>query len=245
VTGRDADLVIVHLYPDLLRTYGDRGNVLTLERRAAWRGFRVAVVSVSRGERIPPRPGLVFLGGGTDRIQEAIGEDLARRGPELAQAADRGAVVFGVCGGYQFLGGVYASAEGVEIEGLGLLDAETRAGEDRLIGRVTATARLWGEEFELVGFENHGGRTTLAPSATPLATVQRGGGNNGVDGTEGAVQGTVVGTYLHGPILPANPAFADALLRRALAPRTGGEPLAPLDDELEAAAHANALALPR
>ncbi len=243
--GRGADLVMVHLYPDLLRTYGDRGNVLTLERRASWRGFRVDVVQVSRGEPIPKGAGLVFLGGGTDRIQEAIGEDLAGRRPELAEAAERGAVVFGVCGGYQFLGGVYVSAEGAAIDGLGLLDMETRAGEDRLIGRVTANARLWGEEFELVGFENHGGRTTLASSSTPLAVVERGGGNNGDDGTEGAVQGTVVGTYLHGPVLPANPAFADALLRRALAPRTGGEPLAPLDDELETLAHQHALALPR
>jgi CobQ-like glutamine amidotransferase family enzyme len=240
-----ADLRIVHLYPDLLRTYGDRGNVLALRRRAEWRGFRIEVAAVSRGERIPADAGLILLGGGTDRVQEAIGEDLIGRRPELEDAVARGAVVLGVCGGYQFLGAAYVAADGTVIEGIGLLDVETRAGEDRLIGRVRATARLWEEDFELVGFENHGGRTTLGPAATALAAVEMGGGNDGRDSTEGAVQGTVVGTYLHGPVLPLNPAFADALLRRALAPRTGGVPLARLDDELETAAHTHALALPR
>jgi lipid II isoglutaminyl synthase (glutamine-hydrolysing) len=239
------DLRIVHLYPDVLRTYGDSGNVLALERRATWRGFAVEVTAVSRGERIPPDAGVIFLGGGTDRVQEAIGEDLAGRRPELLEATERRAVVVGVCGGYQFLGRRYVTADGTSIDGLGLLDVETAAGDDRLIGRVRATARLWDQEFELAGFENHGGRTTLGPDAEPLAVVDMGGGNNGEDGGEGAVQGNVVGTYLHGPVLPSNPAFADAILRRALASRTGGAPLAPLDDELEAAAHANALTLPR
>ena len=237
-----ADLVIVHLYPDLLRTYGDRGNVLALERRARWRGFDVEVVPISRGDSIPGNAGLILLGGGTDRVQEALGADLLARRPELHETVGRGAIVLGVCGGYQFLGRAYVAADGTVIDGLGLLDVETRAGEDRLIGRVRATASLWGEEFELAGFENHGGRTALGPGAVPLAT---GGGNSGQDGTEGAVQGAVVGTYLHGPVLPSNPAFADALLRRALAPRTGGEPLAPLDDQEEAAAHDHALTLPR
>ena len=139
----------------------------------------------------------------------------------------------------------YVSADGSPIEGLGLLDVETTAGQDRLIGRVRARARLWGEEFDLAGFENHGGRTTLGPDAEPLASVQMGAGNDGENGGEGAVHGNVVGTYLHGPVLPTNPAFADAILRRALTPLTGGEPLAPLDDDLETAAHANALTLPR
>jgi CobQ-like glutamine amidotransferase family enzyme len=211
------DLVLAHLYPDLLHTYADRGNLLTLARRAGWRGF--------------------------DRIQEVVAKDLRLRRPELEAAIAEGAVLLGVCGGYQLLGAHYASAEGRIIPGLELLDVHTVAEAGRIVGRVVALATLWGREFELVGFENHAGRTQLGSGAAPLATVKRGGGNNGDDGTEGAVHGLVVGTYLHGPVLPANPAFADALLERALAYRTAGAPLAALDDSVELAAHRRARGL--
>jgi CobQ-like glutamine amidotransferase family enzyme len=240
-----ADLVIVHLYPDLLRTYGDRGNVLALERRAEWRGFSVQVMPVSRDDPLPKDTGVVLIGGGTDRAQEALGPDLRGRGPELRDAAADGTIVLGVCGGYQFLGQEYIAADGARIEGLGLLDVTTRAGEDRIIGRVRARADLWGREFHLVGFENHGGRTSLGPEARPLATVEMGGGNEGSDGTEGAVQGTVVGTYLHGPVLPLNSGLADAILERALGRRTGGAPLQALEDDLEDLAHSQAMSLLR
>ncbi len=200
---------------------------------------------MSLGERIPPAARLVFMGGGTDRVQEAVAADLAGRGAELADTAAGGAVVLGVCGGYQFLGRSYVASNGSTLQGIGLLDVETAAGTDRLIGRVRARASLWGEAFDLAGFENHGGRTRLGPGCAPLATVELGGGNNGDDGSEGAVQGTVVGTYLHGPVLPANRELADALLARALQPVTGGAPLEPLDDALEEAAHRHALRLPR
>jgi CobQ-like glutamine amidotransferase family enzyme len=156
---------------------------------------------------------------------------------ELENATEAGSVILGVCGGYQLLGHAYVSADGTEIEGLGLLDVTTGGGSGRIIGDVVANARLDGRAFELVGFENHGGRTHLGPRAKPLAKVVSGGGNNGSDGTEGAVQGGIVGTYLHGPALPANPSFADALLQRALEHRTGGGQLVPLDDDLEWAAH--------
>ena len=240
-----ADLILVHLYPDLLRTYGDRGNILTLQRRAEWRGFTVDVVGVTRGERLPARPNLILIGGGTDRVQEALAPDLKERRGELEEKVAGGTVLLGVCGGYQFMGRTYVAADGAEIEGLGFLDMTTRAGRDRIIGRVRARASLWGDEFELVGFENHGGRTTLGPGCVPLATVTMGGGNNGTDGTEGAVQGTMLGTYIHGPLLPPNPQLADVLLHRALAHVTGGEPLASLDDALEDAAHRAALSLKR
>lgn len=240
-----ADLVLAHLYPDLLRTYGDRGNVLTLARRAEWRGFSIRVSGVRRGERIPPEAGLVLIGGGTDRIQEIIGDDLAGRRGELGELVAGGAVVAGICGGYQFLGERYVAVDGARIEGLGLLDATTEAGTSRLIGNVRARARLAGRVFDLFGFENHAGRTRLGPEARPLGTVPRGRGNNGEDGTEGAVQGHVVGTYLHGPVLPANPALADALLAWALTPVTGGGPLSPLDDRLEEAARRLARSRPR
>ena len=245
MSANGADLVVVHLYPRLLRTYGDRGNVLTLARRAEWRGFQVRLVDVEVGEPLPPDAGLVVLGGGTDRVQEIIGADLASRRAELGDAAARGAVILGICGGYQFLGRRYVTLEGRSIEGLGLLDVETVARARRIIGRVNkAHAALWGREFDLVGFENHGGRTSLGPQATPLARVPRGGGNDGRDGTEGAVQGTILGTYLHGPVVPVNPAFADAVLERALAPATGGAPLAPLEDGAERRAHDEALRRP-
>jgi CobQ-like glutamine amidotransferase family enzyme len=240
-----ADLVLVHLYPDLLRTYGDRGNILTLQRRAEWRGYTVDVVGVTRGERLPPRSNLILIGGGTDRVQELLAPDLKERRGELEEVVAGGTVLLGVCGGYQFMGKTYVAADGAQIDGLGFLDVMTRAGKDRIIGRVRARARLWGDEFDLVGFENHGGRTLLGSASVPLATVTMGGGNNGRDGTEGAVHGTMLGTYIHGPLLPPNPRLADALLQRALAPILGGEPLAPLDDALEDAAHRVALSLKR
>jgi CobQ-like glutamine amidotransferase family enzyme len=239
------DLVVVHLYPRLLRTYGDRGNVLALVRRAEWRGFRVRVEEVGLAEPLPATAGLVLLGGGTDRVQEIVGPDLRRRAGELRRAADRGAVIFGVCGGYQFLGSRYVLPDGRAIEGMGILDVETTASPKRIVGRVHGHGRLWGRPFDLVGFENHGGRTTLGDGVHPLASVPRGQGNDGRDGTEGAVQGTCVGTYLHGPVLAMNPELTDALLARALAPVTGGGPLTPLDDELERKAHDDSARRPR
>jgi CobQ-like glutamine amidotransferase family enzyme len=243
--SNQADLVIAHLYPDLLSTYGDRGNVLAMVRRAEWRGRSVAVAPVGRGDRLPPGAGVVLLGGGTDRVQQVLADDLLRRRAELSDAIATGAVVVGICGGYQLLGHHYVPADGAEIPGLGLLDVETRAGAPRIIGRVRARASLWGRTFELFGFENHGGRTHLGPAASPLASVRRGRGNDGRDHSEGAVQGSVVGTYLHGPVLPLNPQLTDAILERALAPVLDGAPLEPLDDAAERDARAHARDLPR
>ncbi len=236
------DLVIVHLYPDLLRTYGDRGNVVALQKRAEWRGFRVRIDDVSIGARIPGDADVVLIGGGSDRIQEIVGPDMSGRGGELSDASARGAVVVGICGGFQLLGRHYVAADGTSIEGLGLLDVTTEGekGRGRIIGRVHARAAIDGRSFDLFGFENHGGRTMLGASARPLAFVPRGQGNNGVDRTEGAVQGNFVGTYLHGPVLPANPDLADALLERALARVLEGTPLPRLDNSLEEAAHTEA-----
>jgi lipid II isoglutaminyl synthase (glutamine-hydrolysing) len=241
------DLIIVHLYADLLRTYGDRGNVLALARRAEWRRFSVRVDEVSVGQPLPRGPGLILIGGGTDRVQGAISTDLLARRSQLLEATRAGAVLVGICGGYQLLGRRYVTADGTPLEGLGLLDIETTgsSGGHRIIGRVRARASLWGRGFELVGFENHGGRTSLGPDALPLARVRKGRGNNGVDRGEGAVQGSVVGTYLHGPVLPSNPRLADSLLGRALAARIGESRLEGLDDELEDRAHADARSLRR
>jgi CobQ-like glutamine amidotransferase family enzyme len=240
-----ADLTLVHLYPDLLMTYGDRGNVLTLARRAAWRGFDVEVLGVSRGEPIPASASLIMIGGGSDRVQHLVGTDLTERGAPLRDLVEGGAVILGVCGGYQLLGHRYTATDGADVPGLGLLDVTTGAGEDRIVGRVRATARMGGRTFPLSGFENHAGRTRLGPAAVALATVPAAQGNNGEDGTEGAIQGSVVGTYLHGPVLPTAPEFADALIEMALGRVTGGEPLSPLDDSLESAARRFAESLGR
>jgi CobQ-like glutamine amidotransferase family enzyme len=233
---------IVHLYPDLLSTYGDRGNVICLAQRAQWRGIDVAVEAVTRGDPFSADADLIFIGGGQDRCQQLAAPDLLDKAPAIAGAADNGTVVFAVCGGYQLLGTSYKTAEG-DVPGLGLLDLWTQAGTDRFIGNVAVRARVGEASGVLVGFENHAGRTYLGPRAAPLGRVTNGRGNNGADGTEGAVQGTVIGTYLHGPVLARNAWLADALLSMALSRGGHSAALAPLDDVFESGAHAHGLRL--
>jgi CobQ-like glutamine amidotransferase family enzyme len=234
---------IVHLYPDLLSTYGDRGNVICLQQRARWRGIDATVEAVTRGESFSPDADLIFIGGGQDRCQQLAAPDLLDKAPAIADAAAGGAVVFAVCGGYQLLGASYKTVDG-DVPGLGLLDAWTQAGSDRFIGNVAARAHVGDGNGMLVGFENHAGRTYLGPRAQPLGRVTNGRGNNGADGTEGAVQGTIIGTYLHGPVLARNAWLTDALLAMALA-RRGAQvsPLQPLDDVFETGAHDHGLRL--
>jgi CobQ-like glutamine amidotransferase family enzyme len=179
---------------------------------------------------------MVFIGGGSDRVQRALSGELERRKEEISAAIAGGAVVLGVCGGFQLLGHSYTDATGTTVSGMGLLDITTVVEAPRLVGRVVIDAHFAGEHMRVAGFENHGGRTSLGPGAAPLGTVVRGYGNNGADRSEGAVQGNVLGTYLHGPLLPSNPALCDTLLRVAFL-RSGGRELAPLDDRLERAAH--------
>ncbi len=240
------ELRICHLYPDLLNLYGDRGNLMALVNRARWRGVDVRVDESTLG--VPLRPGehdLYFIGGGEDRQQRLAAGDLRehKRGA-LEQAAARDAVVLAVCGGYQLLGHYYRPAEGEDLIGIGLLDVTTEhpgPRAKRLIGNIVIRSSILHGQT-LVGFENHGGRTRLGPAAEPLGSVVAGFGNNGEDRTEGAVSRNVYGTYLHGPLLPKNPALTDHLLGTALAARYGEVPLSPLDDRLELAAHAAALA---
>ena len=240
------DLRICHLYPDLLNLYGDRGNLMTLAGRARWRGVEVRIDE--HGLREPLRPDehdLYFIGGGEDRQQRLAADDLrAVKGPALKDAAASGAVVLAVCGGYQLLGHYYRPSEGEDLVGLGLLDLITEhpgPAVPRLIGNIVIRAPLLGG-VTLVGFENHGGRTHLGPGARSLGEVVSGFGNNGVDRTEGAVAGHVYGTYLHGPLLPKNPRFADHLISAALRRRHGEISLSSLDDSLEEEAHGAAVA---
>ena len=236
---------IAHLYPRHMNLYGDRGNVLCLQNRCRWRGIDVTVTDVEVGDPLDPDAfDLIFVGGGPDREQQRVAGDLlGRKAAPLRTAVERGVVLLAVCGGYQLLGRYYRPGEGADLPGLGLLDLTTEhPGHQtaRCIGNLTAT---WGDTT-LVGFENHGGRTHLGPGCRPLAHVTKGFGNNGQDGTEGAMQGSVYGTYLHGSFLPKNPVFTDHLLAQALQHAGAAHgPLAPLDDTLELRANATAVRL--
>ena len=243
---KDSDVTIeaVHLYPVTMNTYGDRGNVIALTRRAEWRGIGLRWHPVELGEPCPEHADLVFIGGGQDRVQRAVAEDLRRRRDWLEEQVRGGMVVLGVCAGLQLLGRRYVTADGEELMGLGLLDLETlaaRPGEWRLVGNVVAEVATEAGLRLLVGFENHGGRTHLG-AAAPLGRVRVGNGNNGRDGTEGARSGSITASYLHGPLLPKNAWLTDQLLAQALK-HAGGDPrsLRPLDDSFEDAAHREAI----
>jgi lipid II isoglutaminyl synthase (glutamine-hydrolysing) len=240
ITGRT--LRVCALYPDLMNIYADRGNLLVLQRRCQWRGIGFELAGSGLGEPLDAGAhDLFYIGGGQDRDQRLCARDLlqTKRMP-LHEAVAQGAVVLGVCGGYQLLGHAYAIGE-EEIEGVGLLDVRTvRDPGPRLIGNVAIEVSLEDESGPrvLAGFENHGGRTHLGARADPLGRVVRGHGNDGRSGLEGARQGNTIGTYLHGPLLPKNTWFADWLIATAL--RVEPSRLGPLEDSLERAAHRSA-----
>jgi len=233
-------LRVCALYPDLMNIYADRGNLLVLERRCRWRGISFELEASGLGERLDPDGAdIYYIGGGQDRDQALCALDLAEvKRDALHAAAARGAVILAVCGGYQLLGQSYELGEET-LPGTGLVDLVTvRSDGPRLIGNVAIEVELDpGVRRVLAGFENHGGRTRLGPNATPLGRVLKGYGNNGVDGHEGVRRANVIGTYLHGPLLPKNTWFADWLIETALGL---DRPLEPLDDRLEADAHDDA-----
>jgi lipid II isoglutaminyl synthase (glutamine-hydrolysing) len=230
-----------HLYPDYLNIYADRGNIAVLSRRAAWRGHELEVTPLGLNEELEPgRHDLYYIGGGQDREQLLVAADFVRKGEALHEAVAGGAAMLAVCGGYQLLGRGYRGFHGEDLPGVGLLPLETVAGARRMIGDILIECGLApGGRRTLAGFENHAGRTRLDPGAEPLGRVVAGHGNDGESGFEGCRAGRVIGTYLHGPLLPRNPWLADWLLAQALAHREGGEPpkLVPLRDELERDAH--------
>lgn len=236
-------LRVCALYPELMNIYADRGNLLVLERRCAWRSMGFVLTGAGLGDAIDPDAhDLFYIGGGQDRDQALCARDLAEvKRDALHAAAVRGAVILGVCGGYQLLGHSYAVGDEI-LPGAGLLDLHTVRGDgERLIGNVAIEVDLEGAggRRTVAGFENHGGRTHLAAGQAPLGRVLSGHGNTGTTGAEGAISGNVVGTYIHGPLLPKNVWLADWLTRRAL---RSDVPLGELDDTLEAAAHAGARA---
>jgi len=234
---------LCHLYPDLMNIYADRGNIAVFRQRLAWRGYGLEITNASVGDSIEADAhDLYYLGGGQDRDQDLVADDLAHKAEVLRDAADHGAAQLYVCGGIQLAGHSYVASNGERLGGVSVLDLETAAGQTRLIGDLVIEATIEGTTRQIVGYENHAGRTTLGPTCTALGKVKTGHGNNDTDGTEGATRDHVIATYLHGPLLPKNPWVADTLLVWALEHRYGaGIELASLDDALEDRAHAAAV----
>jgi CobQ-like glutamine amidotransferase family enzyme len=227
------------LYPDLMNIYGDRGNILTLLKRAEWHGLEPKLVELGRGATGDMDDvDIFFFGGGQDREQALIYDDLKEFKQEsLQKAVANGAQILAVCGGYQLLGHYYQTADGERYDGIGLIDVRTEAGKKRYIGDIVIQMNIQGLiPATLVGFENHSGRTFLGPDAKPLGKILHGKGNNGSDRTEGCIQNGVIGTYMHGSLLPKNPHFADHLIGNAIR-RRGDGALSHLDDSAELAAH--------
>ena len=240
MSARTSAVRIGLVYPELLGTYGDRGNAIVLVERCRWRGFPAELVVVRADEPIPDSLDVYLFGGGEDDPQLMAAEGMLASREAVARAHAGGAAVLAVCAGFQLVGHRYEAADGAVLEGLGLIDMVTRPGPDRLIGEVVVEPSAsvhWGPAGpppRLTGFENHGGRTTLGSDVEPLGRVVAGGGNG--DGVDGALAERFVGTYLHGPVLPRNPGLADRLLAWVIAP-TGGrlpELASPLEERLRA-----------
>ncbi len=238
------ELRLLALYPEQMNIYADRGNMIFLQRRCEWRGIPFRYAAAGPGDGFDPAEhDLIYIGGGQDRDQVLVAEDMLRtKRDAIASAVEDGAALLAVCGGYQLLGHRYQLGER-SIPGLGIADLETvREAGPRLIGNVSIEVDLGEGPLVLAGFENHGGRTHLGPDAEPLGRVLHGHGNNDRDGHEGVKRLNLIGTYLHGPLLPKNAWLADRLIALAIERRTGTRPeLEPLSDELETASHESAL----
>jgi CobQ-like glutamine amidotransferase family enzyme len=250
-------ITIYHLYPDQMNLYGDLGNIIALVKRCEWRGIEAEVLNVYAGNKVDfSKADLIFMGGGQDRGQKIIAEDLVQKGPEIKKEIEKGLVALLICGGFQLFGKYFQTAEGTKIPGIGVFNAYTVASNRRLIGNVVAdishTSTNWQfdqnlPKFEsphmtLVGFENHSGRTILESGCQPLGYVIHGYGNEGDGGAEGGVYKNAYGTYLHGSLLPKNPWFTDHLIMRAIYRRYGNTTgLQQLDDTIEISAHQAAI----
>lgn len=236
-------LKICHLYPTLMSVAADRGNLYSIKKRCEWRGIGVEVepVYVKQTPDFTQFDILLFHGG-ADREMELASRDIQFKGPALQEAAEAGVVFLAVCAGYQLLGNYYKPSQGPELKGVGLIDFYTEGGSTRFMTHMALECKFdYRGKNVLVGYENHSGRTYLGSNTEPLGRVIAGWGNNGKDGYEGVHYKHVYGSYLHGPILPKNPWFTDYLITQALERRYGAVELAPLDDEIEDAAHQAAL----
>lgn len=236
-------LTIGWLYPELMSTYGDRGNIITLQKRCEWRGIKAEIKKLDLGFKINDlrRCDMLFMGGAQDKQQQIVAEDLQGKKKILKDMIEEEMVGLYICGAYQFLGKYYKEADGTMIAGLDILDLYTEnpgINFPRLIGNVVVEI----DNIKIVGFENHGGRTYLGEKVKPLGKIIKGFGNNGIDKTEGVIYKNSFGSYLHGPILPKNPEIADLLIKLALEKKYGSPiNLSPLEDSLETQAR-NAIA---
>lgn len=237
------EISFAHIYPKLMNLYGDIGNVLTIKNRCEWRGIKFNFEEIDIGTTTTKHD-MYFIGGGQDRQQVDVAQDIQRLKTFFQDERDNDAVFLSICGGYQILGDFYKAQDGSELKGINLLDIYTLAGKKRFIGNVTTKIDDM-EPDTLVGFENHSGLTYLQGETKPLATVLTGQGNNGEDKTEGARFKNVFGTYLHGSFLPKNPHFADYLIKLALKKRYKEDiELPKLDDFIELETHNNLINKP-
>lgn len=230
-------LHIVHIYPNEMNTYGDRGNLLVLQKRIEWHGLEPVIHYYSAGNPFPQDADIVLGGGGQDSAQNDIQVDILRIGDTLHALVDDNVPMLMVCGTYQLFGNQFTTTTGEKIQGISVFDIDTVGGPKRLIGNTTIETKDFGT---LYGFENHSGKTVLAPGQQPLGDVIRGNGNNGEDKTEGARTNNAIGTYLHGPLLPNNPIFADSLIRLAMHRKGEDLPKRTIDDSLAVRARKNA-----
>lgn len=235
-------ITIVQLYPRDMNIYGDFGNVLTIKRRLEWHGIETEIIEYNKGDVFPKQTDIVIGGGGQDSGQDSIQADLHKIGPMLRQLADEDIPMLMICGMYQLLGKFFKTQDGHVIEGIGLLDIETHAGDERLVGNVTTQSGQFGE---IIGYENHSGQTFLGKNVQPLGKVIKGAGNNGQDDTEGARYRNVIASYMHGSLLPKNPAIADWLIEKAVTKKYGEFNPSVIDDRFAEAARSAALKRPR
>lgn len=238
----DKTITILHLYPNDMNIYGDHGNVLTLKRRLEWYGYTPQVIEYNRGDKFPDAIDIIVGGGGQDSGQTKIQADLLSIGAQLRKLADDGTPMLMICGLYQLFGKFFKTADGEIIEGIGLLDIKTYGKSERLIGNIVTHSEQFGD---IIGYENHSGQTFLGHNVMALGIVRVGAGNNTTDISEGARYENVIGSYLHGSLLPKNPAIADFLIHKAVVRKYGNFTGKPIDDRYVDPARKNALKRPR
>ncbi len=240
--NKDKRITIVQLYPNDMNIYGDHGNVLTIIKRLEWHGYQAELVNYNQGDKFPDEADIIIGGGGQDSGQDKIKEDLLKIGPKLKELAKDNTPMLVICGLYQLFGKYFKTSEGHDIKGIGLLDIETIAKPQRLIGNIIVRSEQFGE---IIGYENHSGQTFLDEQAKPLGIVEKGCGNNSDDKTEGAIYNNVIGSYLHGSLLPKNPQLADFLIEQAVINKYGEFDGNIIDDSLADRARKIAAKRPR
>lgn len=238
----EKEITILHLYPHDMNIYGDWGNVLTLRRRLQWHGYEPKILEYNPGDKFPENVDIVVGGGGQDSGQDKIQEDLLKISATLRSLAEDDIPMLMICGLYQMFGKFFKTQDGHIIEGIGLLDIETHAGPERLVGNIVTKSNDFGD---IIGYENHSGQTFLSENVEPLGAVIKGAGNNGQDNTEGVRYKNVIASYMHGSLLPKNPAIADFLIEKAAIKKYGEFTPTVIDDRFAELAREVALKRPR